>query len=144
NITVRAHQNAMRFCQAGKFEYQVAAAIHHDFAQAGAHHPAYGTICGGGDNACILHYTDNLDELKDGDLLLIDAGAEFQGYAADITRTFPVSGRFSEPQKALYEIVLAAQLAALKEIKPGGSLPAAQEAAAKVITKGLLELGILQ
>jgi len=143
-ITVAAHARAMHFAQPGRFEYQVAAELHHEFAMQGALHPAYGTICGGGDNACILHYTANLDVLKDGDLLLIDAGAEYQGYAADITRTFPVNGRFSEPQKQLYQVVLDAQEAALAVIKPGANMPAAQEAAAKVITKGLIELGILQ
>lgn len=142
-ISVAAHKRAMRFAKPGRYEYQVAAEIHHEFAMHGALHPAYGTICGGGENACILHYTENSDVLRDGDLLLIDAGAEYQGYAADITRTFPVNGRFSPEQRDLYNLVLAAQLAALDCVKPGGSLPAASEAAAKVITKGLLELGII-
>lgn len=142
-ISVAAHKRAMLFAQPGRFEYQVAAELHHEFAMQGALHPAYGTICGGGENACILHYTDNSSELKDGDLILIDAGSEYQGYAADITRTFPVNGRFSDTQKALYEVVLAAQEAALAEAKPGGNLPAAHEAAARTITQGLIELDIL-
>ncbi|EKE87636.1 Xaa-Pro aminopeptidase [Idiomarina xiamenensis] len=143
SITVAAFKRAMHYAQVGRYEYQVAAELHHEFASQGALHPAYGTICGGGDNACILHYTENSAELRDGDLLLIDAGAEYQGYAADITRTFPVNGRFSEPQKQLYELVLKAQQAAFDEVKPGSNLIAAQQAAAKVITQGLLELGIL-
>lgn len=142
-ISVAAHKRAMLFAQPERFEYQVAAELHHEFALQGALHPAYGTICGGGENACILHYTDNSSELKNGDLILIDAGAEYQGYAADITRTFPVNGRFSDSQKALYEVVLAAQEAALAEAKPGGNLPAAHEAAARTITQGLIELDIL-
>lgn len=142
-ISVDAHKRAMRYTRPGVYEYQVAAELHHEFALQGAAGPAYGTICGSGENACILHYTENSSQLQDGDLLLIDAGAEFQGYAADITRTFPVNGRFSEPQKALYELVLAAQEAALATVKPGSNLPAAQEAAARTITQGLLDLGIL-
>lgn len=142
-ISVRAHQRAMRFVKAGRFEYQVAAELHHEFAMHGAAAPAYGTICGSGENACILHYTENSDELKDGDLLLIDAGAEYQGYAADITRTFPVNGKFTEPQRQLYEVVLRAQEASLAVIKPGGTLQQAQEVASRALTEGLVELGIL-
>lgn len=142
-ISVRAHKRAMRFVKAGRFEYQVAAELHHEFAMHGAAAPAYGTICGSGENACILHYTENSDELKDGDLLLIDAGAEYLGYAADITRTFPVNGKFSEPQRQLYEVVLRAQQASLAVIKPGGTLQQAQEVASRALTEGLVELGIL-
>ncbi|AWL11128.1 Xaa-Pro aminopeptidase [Saliniradius amylolyticus] len=143
-ISVSAHKRTMQYCCPGRYEYQLAAELHHEFAMHGAHYPAYGTIVGGGDNACILHYTANEDELAEGELVLIDAGGEFNGYAADITRTFPVSGRFSEPQKQLYQIVLDAQLAAFKHIKPGGTLVAATEAAAEVITQGLLDVGILE
>ncbi len=143
-ISVKGHQRAMLYTRPGVFEYQVAAELHHEFAMHGAHDPAYGTICGGGENACILHYTDNNCELRDGDLLLIDAGAEYQGYAGDITRTFPVNGRFSAPQKALYNVVLAAQEAALATIKPGSDLPTALAAAGEAITRGLYDLNILQ
>lgn len=142
-ISVLAHQRAMAFVAPGRYEYQVAAELHHEFAMHGAAAPAYGTICGGGENACILHYTENSDVLNDGDLILIDAGAEYQGYAADITRTFPVNGTFSEPQKQLYEVVLQAQEASLAVIKPGGTLQQAQDVAARALTEGLVALGIL-
>ena len=144
NISVDAHKRAMQFVAPGRFEYQVAAELHHAFAMQGAAAPAYGTICGGGENACILHYTENNAVLNDGDLILIDAGAEYQGYAADITRTFPVNGRFSEPQKQLYEVVLQAQLASLESIKPGATLQQIQDIAAQALTEGLIELGILR
>jgi Xaa-Pro aminopeptidase len=143
-ISVQAHKRAMLFAKPGKFEYQVAAEIHHEFAMHGALSPAYGTICGGGENACILHYTENQSELRDGDLLLIDAGAEYQGFAGDITRTFPVNGRFSDAQKELYNVVLAAQEAALATLKPGSNLPTAMKAAGKALTEGLHALGILK
>ena len=99
SIATQAHVRAMQFVETGKNEYHLEAEIHHEFAMQGAKYPAYGTIVGAGDNACILHYTENNQELKDGDLVLIDAGCEWQGYASDITRTFPVSGTFSAPQK---------------------------------------------
>ncbi|WP_417437213.1 Xaa-Pro aminopeptidase [Idiomarina abyssalis] len=142
-ISSGAFRRIMRFVEAGKHEYQVAAELHHEFAMNGALHPAYGIISGGGANACVLHYTDNRDELQNGDLLLVDAGAEYQGYAADITRTFPVNGKFSEPQSILYNLVLEAQQAAFAEIKPGSNLVQASEAAARVISDGLTKLGIL-
>lgn len=144
SISVAAHKRAMRFTKPGVYEFQVAAEIHHEFAMHGALSPAYGTICGGGENACILHYTENESELRDGDLLLIDAGAEYAGYAGDITRTFPVNGRFSAEQKALYNVVLAAQEAALATLKPGSDMAHALKATAKVLTEGLADLGILQ
>jgi len=143
-ISVDAHMRAMKFARPGVWEYQVAAELHHEFVMQGGAAPAYGTICGSGENACILHYTENQSQLKSGDLLLIDAGVEFQGYAADITRTFPVSGIFSEPQKILYSLVLEAQEAALATLKPGNTMPEAHEASARVITEGLVRLGILQ
>lgn len=143
DISVTAHKRAMIFAKPGAFEYQLQAEIEHEFAMQGAKAPAYGTIVGGGDNACILHYTENSDALKEGDLVLIDAGAEFQGYAADITRTFPVSGRFSEPQAQLYKVVLDAQLAAIDLVKPGNNLKAVGDKAIEVLTQGLLDLGIL-
>jgi Xaa-Pro aminopeptidase len=106
--------------------------------------PAYPSIVGGGENACILHYTDNRSELRDGDLLLIDAGAEYDCYASDVTRTFPVNGRFSPPQKALYEVVLTAQAAAIEQVRPGNDWNAPHAAAIKVLTRGLVRLGILK
>jgi len=142
-ITADAHCRAMKFTAPGRFEYQVAAEIHHEFAMRGASGPAYGTICGSGENACILHYTSNSDELKQGDLLLVDAGAEYLGYAGDITRTFPVSGKFSEPQRKLYNVVLNAQEAALAVLKPGVTMPEAYSACAQVLVAGLVKLGIL-
>jgi Xaa-Pro aminopeptidase len=143
-ISCAAHIRAMQFSQAGKFEYQLQAEIHHEFAMQGAREPAYGSIVGSGHNACILHYTENSDQLKNGDLVLIDAGCEMQGYAADITRTFPVSGRFSVAQKQLYHLVLDSQLAAFELIKPGSNIKLASDRAIAVITEGLIELGILQ
>jgi len=106
--------------------------------------PAYPSIVGGGENGCILHYTDNRDELRDGDLLLIDAGAEYDCYSSDVTRTFPVNGRFSAAQKALYEVVLAAQAAAIEQVRPGNDWNAPHAAAIKVLTRGLVRLGILR
>jgi len=144
HISARAHKRAMLFAKPGAYEYQLEAELHHEFAMAGARSPAYGTIVGGGQNACILHYTENADKLEDGDLVLIDAGAELQGYAADITRTFPVSGQFSEAQKLLYQLVLDAQLASMELIKPGFTLKQATDKACEVITQGLLDLGLLQ
>ena len=119
------------------------AELHHHYAMHGARHPAYGTIVGSGDNANILHYTQNSDALKSGDLVLIDSGCELQGYAADITRTFPVNGKFSPEQAALYNIVLKAQEVAFAEIKPGGYMSHANALAMAVMTQGLLDLGIL-
>ncbi|MDC8830207.1 Xaa-Pro aminopeptidase [Alteromonas gilva] len=142
-ISARAHCRAMQFAQPGCFEYQLEAELHHEFAMAGARQPAYGTIVGGGENACILHYTENSDEIMDGTLILIDAGAEYNGYAADITRTFPVNGTFSAPQAELYQLVLDAQLAALNEIKAGVTLPDVTQVVIGVITEGLCKLGLI-
>ncbi|MCC2605757.1 Xaa-Pro aminopeptidase [Planctobacterium marinum] len=142
-ISVAAHKRAMRFCVPGAMEYQLEAEIHHEFAMQGARQPAYNTIVGAGDNACILHYTENADVLEEGELVLIDAGAEFCGYAADITRTFPVGGRFSYEQEQLYNLVLNAQQVALDSIKPGNTLKAASDAVIEVITQGLIRFGLL-
>ncbi|MCC5879719.1 MAG: Xaa-Pro aminopeptidase [Idiomarina sp.] len=142
-IAVQAHRRAMSMCQPGRYEYQIAADIHHEFATQGTAGPAYGTICGSGENACILHYTENTSRLQEGDLLLIDAGCEYQGYASDITRTFPVGGRFSAAQKRMYSWVLKAQQAAIEHIKPGNTLPQAYKIAAKILTEGLIDLGVL-
>ncbi|MBD1388755.1 Xaa-Pro aminopeptidase [Neiella sp. HB171785] len=143
-ISANAHCRAMEKSYPGIYEYQLEAEIHHEFARNGARFPAYNSIVGGGANACILHYTENQDAIADGDLVLIDAGCELAGYAADITRTFPVNGRFSDEQKALYQIVLDAQYAALATIKPGSNFYQANQAAVAVVTEGLLKLGILQ
>jgi len=143
DISAMAHVRAMIFCQPGKFEYQLEAEIHHEFAMQSARSPAYGTIVGSGENACILHYTENADELSSGDLVLIDAGCELEGYAADITRTFPVNGKFSPVQKVLYQLVLDSQHAALEQLKPGNTISQAMQACVRVIVEGLVELGIL-
>ncbi|QHJ13179.1 Xaa-Pro aminopeptidase [Paraglaciecola mesophila] len=142
-ISAKGHMRAMAFARPGRFEYQLEAELHHEFAMRGAKHPAYSTIVGSGENACILHYTENNAELKEGQLVLIDAGCELQGYAADITRTFPVSGRFSSQQRQLYQLVLDAQNAALACIMPGKTIGEASKAAIKCITTGLLKLGLL-
>ncbi|MFQ3192781.1 MAG: Xaa-Pro aminopeptidase [Paraglaciecola sp.] len=143
-IATQAHIRAMQFVEAGKNEYHLEAEIHHEFAMQGAKYPAYGTIVGSGDNACILHYTENNQDLKAGDLVLIDAGCEWQGYASDITRTFPVSGTFSTEQKQLYQLVLNAQFAAFDVIKPNNTIKQASDVAIAVITQGLIDLGILK
>lgn len=142
-ITAQAHCRAMRSCRAGLYEYQLEAEMQHAFAMAGARFAAYPSIVGSGDNACVLHYLDNSARLRDGDLVLIDAGCEFEHYAADVTRTFPVSGRFSAEQRALYNVVLAAQEAAIAQIRPGNHWNQPHDATVRVITAGLRELGLL-
>ena len=143
-ITASAHLRAMRFCEPGKFEYQLQAEIEHEFALNGARYPAYPSIVGGGKNGCILHYIENSDVLTNKDLVLIDAGCEFEHYAADVTRTFPVSGTFNPAQRSVYEIVLNAQKAAIKQVRPGNRWNRPHDAAVRVITKGLLDLGLLK
>ncbi|MEN9897832.1 MAG: hypothetical protein RLZZ66_1481 [Pseudomonadota bacterium] len=143
-ISAQAHVKAMQLCVAGKYEYQVEADIVHHFMQSGLRNVAYPSIVAGGKNACTLHYTENKDKLKNGDLLLIDAGAECDHYAADITRTFPISGKFSEPQALLYQLVLDAQFAAIEQIKPNLPWNAAHDASVEVLTKGLVKLGLLK
>lgn len=142
-ISAKAHCRAMRFCQPGHYEYQLQAEIEHQFMMSGATCPAYTSIVGGGKNACILHYIENQSALKSGDLVLIDAGCEYQNYTADITRTFPVNGKFSHAQAAIYDIVLAAQEAAINTIAPGVTFDQANKAAITVITQGLVKLGLL-
>jgi Xaa-Pro aminopeptidase len=144
DISAEAHCRAMRFCQPGQYEYQLQAEIEHQFMTSGATGPAYTSIVGGGKNACILHYIENQSALKSGDLVLIDAGCEYQNYAADITRTFPINGKFSTAQAAIYDIVLAAQTAAISCITPGVTYDQANKATIEVITQGLVELGILK
>jgi Xaa-Pro aminopeptidase len=144
DISAEAHCRAMRFCQPGQYEYQLQAEIEHQFMMSGATGPAYTSIVGGGKNACILHYIENQSALKSGDLVLIDAGCEYQNYAADITRTFPINGKFSTAQAAIYDIVLAAQTAAINCISPGVTYDQANKATIEVITQGLVDLGILK
>jgi Xaa-Pro aminopeptidase len=143
NIAARAHKRAMQICRPGMMEYQLEAEFLHEFRKAGGE-PAYGSIVGGGENACILHYRENDAELISGDLVLIDAGVEHQYYASDITRCFPVNGRFSKAQRAIYELVLQAQQAAIEEVYPGNTWNAPHDAAVKVITRGLVKLGLLK
>ena len=143
-ITARGHSRAMRFCRPGQNEYQLEAELTHEFASSGARHLAYPSIVGSGANACTLHYLDNNCVMRDGDLVLIDAGCELEYYASDVSRTFPVNGRFSREQRALYEVVLQAQLAAIAQIKPGNNWNQPHDASVRVITQGLLELGLLR
>ncbi|WP_437270227.1 Xaa-Pro aminopeptidase [Stutzerimonas balearica] len=143
-ISARAHVRAMQAARPGLFEYHLEAELDYEFRKGGAKMPAYGSIVASGRNACILHYRENDQPLKDGDLVLIDAGCEIDCYASDITRTFPVNGRFSAEQKAIYELVLAANEEAFKHIAPGRHWNEAHEATVRVITAGLVELGLLQ
>ena len=142
-ISVSAHSRAMKASKPGLFEYQLQAEIEHEFAVHGSAGAAYTSIVGGGKNGCILHYIENRDALKDGDLVLIDAGCEYQNYAADITRTFPVNGKFSDEQAAIYDIVLQAQTDAIAVIGPGIEYNKTNEATVLAITQGLVDLGIL-
>ncbi len=144
DITTRAHRRAMKACSAGRYEYQLEAELQHEFATSGARHAAYPSIVGGGVNACVMHYVENSAKLRDGDLVLIDAGCELEYYASDVTRTFPVNGRFNREQRALYELVLKAQLAAIAAIKPGNHWNQPHDASVRVMTQGLLELGLLK
>ncbi|CDZ94836.1 Xaa-Pro aminopeptidase [Pseudomonas saudiphocaensis] len=143
-ISARAHIRAMQASRAGLFEYHLEAELDYEFRKGGAKMPAYGSIVAAGRNACILHYRENDAPLKDGDLVLIDAGCEIDCYASDITRTFPVNGKFSPEQKAIYELVLAANEEAFKFIAPGRHWNEAHEATVRVITAGLVRLGLLQ
>ena len=142
-ITASAHRRAMRVIRPGMYEYQLQAEIEHEFLYQGATCPAYTTIVGGGKNACVLHYIKNQDLLVDGDLVLVDAGCEYYNYCADITRTFPVNGRFTRPQASIYEVVLEAQAEAIKSIAPGKPYNTANDVTIKTITQGLVDLGIL-
>ena len=142
-ISSAAHRRAMRASRPGMFEYQIEAELLHEFLREGAQAVAYSSIVASGPNACVLHYRDNNRLMTDGDLLLIDAGCEYQGYASDITRTFPVNGQFSGPQKAVYEIVLAAQLACIEAVKPGAPFHDYHQAAERVLAQGFVDLGLL-
>lgn len=142
-VTAEAHRIAMKKTAPGVFEWQLGAEIHYHFARHDME-CGYGSIIGGGDNACILHYVENNQKLNDGDLLLIDAGGELQGYTADITRTFPVNGRFSKAQQAVYEVVLEANKQAIRTLKAGESVGKPHEVATRVLTEGMVELGLLK
>jgi len=143
-ISCSAHVRAMGACRPGMGEYEVEAEINYEFMRGGSRRAAYPSIVAGGANACVLHYTENRDTLRDGDLLLIDAGAEYDYYAADITRTFPVNGRFSKSQRALYEVVLEAQAAAIEQVQPGNHWNEPHEAAVEVLAQGLVALGLIK
>ena len=143
-ISAAAHVRAMQECQPGRYEYHLEAAIQHTFAEHGARFPAYNSIVGSGANACVLHYTENASKMRAGDLVLIDAGCEYQGYAADITRTFPVRGQFSAEQRAIYDVVLEAQRAAIAKVRPGNTWNQPHDATVRVITRGLIKLGLLR
>ena len=142
-IAVAAHKRAMQMTRPGLFEYEVEAEFRHEFRRNGAW-TSYNPIVGGGANACTLHYVENSAELKDGDLLLIDAGCELDYYASDITRTFPINGRFNAEQRAVYEIVLEAQTAAIEKTVKGNHWNDPHDAAVRVITRGLRDLGLLE
>jgi Xaa-Pro aminopeptidase len=143
-ISAHAHLRAMQNCRPGMYEYELEAIIQAEYLRNGSRSPAYNHIIGAGENSCVLHYIDNNQIIKDGDLVLIDSGAEYNHYAADITRTFPANGRFSKEQKAIYEVVLAAQMAVLAIAKPGSSWNDLHTASTKAITQGLLDLGLLK
>jgi len=142
-ISAGAHRRAMRVARPGGTEYEVEAELLHEFRRHGAQGPAYTSIVAAGANACVLHYVENAGALADGDLLLIDAGCELDGYASDITRTFPVNGRFSGPQKDVYELVLSAQAAAMASVRPGNTWNQPHEAAVKILAQGFIDLGLL-
>jgi Xaa-Pro aminopeptidase len=142
-ISAKAHCEAIKACKPGMKEYQIQAILEKVFLENGASGPAYTSIVAGGDNAVILHYIENRAELLDGELLLIDAACEYQGYASDITRTFPINGKFTDPQREIYEVVLAAQVAAIKAAKVGTTLFKVHEISSNVLRAGLIELGVL-
>jgi Xaa-Pro aminopeptidase len=142
-ISAEAHRRAMAAARPGAYEYEVEAELLHAFRRHGAESPAYPSIVASGPNACVLHYVSNDRRMEDGELLLIDAGCELEGYASDITRSFPVNGRYSGPQRDIYELVLAAQTAAIASIRPGAHWNQPHEAAVEVLAQGLLDLKLL-
>jgi Xaa-Pro aminopeptidase len=143
-ISADAHVRAMRLAAPGRMEYEIEAELLHEFRRRGSQFPAYTSIVAGGANACVLHYRENNAVLRDGDLLLIDAGCELDGYASDITRTFPVNGRFSGPQRDIYALVLAAQHAAIDAVAPGRSWDEPHQAAIDVLVRGFIDLGLCE
>jgi Xaa-Pro aminopeptidase len=142
-ISAGAHRRAMRAARPGRAEYEIEAELLHEFRRHGAQAPAYTPIVAAGARACVLHYVRNDGVLQDGELLLIDAGCELEGYASDLTRTFPVGGRFSAPQREVYDLVLAAQAAAIAQVKPGNRWDAPHRAAVNVLAQGLIDLKLL-
>jgi Xaa-Pro aminopeptidase len=142
-ISAAAHRRAMRAARPGGNEFEIEAELLYEFRRHGAQAPAYTPIVASGEHACVLHYVQNDAPLVDGDLLLIDAGCELDGYASDLTRTFPVNGRFSAPQRSVYELVLAAQAAAIAEVKPGNTWDAPHAAAVRTLAQGLIDLKLL-
>jgi Xaa-Pro aminopeptidase len=143
-ISAAAHVAAMRKTRPGMWEYEVEALIEYEFRRRGSSGPGYGSIVGGGDNATILHYVDNCDRLRDGDILLIDAGAEWDYFSGDITRSWPVNGRFRAEQRAVYEVVLAANLAGIERAVVGGTIDAIHEACVRALCRGIAELGLIE
>ncbi len=143
SVTHEAHRRAMQICRPGMAEYEIEAELVHTYRRHGCE-PAYPPIVGGGANSCVLHYITNRDTLNDGDVLLIDAGAEYDYYASDVTRTLPVNGRFTKAQSAIYEVVLAAQAAAIDEVRPGNHWSDPHDAAVRALTEGLVEHGLLK
>jgi Xaa-Pro aminopeptidase len=143
-ISAEAHAAAARLAHPGAFEYELEAALLHAFRRRGASGPAYTPIVGSGSNATVLHYVRNDQKLADGELVLIDAGCELENYASDVTRTYPVGGHFSGPGRALYEVVLASQTAALEHCRPGATLPEIHDVSVRKLVEGLLALGLLQ
>ncbi|MBU0752888.1 MAG: Xaa-Pro aminopeptidase [Gammaproteobacteria bacterium] len=143
-IACDAHRRAMRTARPGRYEYEIEAEFLHEFRRRGSQFPAYSPIVAAGANACVLHYVENNRQLQDGDLLLIDAGCELDGYASDITRTFPVNGRFSGPQADIYDLVLDAQSAAIAAIRPGATFLDPHTAAVRVLAQGMIDLKLLE
>jgi Xaa-Pro aminopeptidase len=142
-LSARGHSEAMRFAEPGRYEYQIQAALEYFWRQAGARHNGYPSIVASGPNACVLHYVENDRMVESGDLILIDAAAEVEGYSSDITRTFPADGHFTGPQRAIYEVVYSAFQRGLELSAPGSSLRSIHDAATRVLTEGLVELGLL-
>lgn len=143
-ISVAAHLQAIKCCRPGMYEYELEAELLREFVRHGSRFPAYSSIVGSGSNTCILHYHDNNRQIENGDLVLIDAGAEYHCYASDITRTFPANGKFTPEQKSIYEIVLAAQRAGIETARPGNSFEQIQERIVLTLTQGLVDLGLLK
>ena len=143
-ITSEGHIAAMKAMRPGMYEYQVEALIEHEFRTRGATAPGYGTIAGSGINATILHYEENESVCRDGDLLLVDAGAEYMGYSGDITRTFPINGKFTAPQRAVYEVVLDAQMKAIEACRPGAGFVDVHNVALRALVEGMVKLGVLK
>lgn len=143
-IATDAHRRAMKYTKPNLFEYEIEAEILHEFRHQGAFAPAYTPIVAGGANACVLHYIENNTRLNPGDLLLIDAGCEYGGYASDITRTFPINGQFTAVQRDLYQLVLSAQHSAIEAVQPGRTWDDPHQAALTVLAQGFIDLGLCQ